>query len=316
MTTVNPLVIDCDTGRDDALAIWISLQKKLPLTTVVSSYGNTTLENVVENNRRVLRLFYTGDVPADAPRLYTGMESPQSYHSAYQEITLPRQRESGNGLANVELPPAGESLKSIPLKNLEMRIMEAPQPLDYVITGPASNLASMLTNHGAPLAKQINTVTMMGGKFDPLWQDMPGADFNLACDPFAIQTIFDHGIKIRFVPMNATWPIAINLEDIEALSPQTEIGEVSKNLMIAHCRNFAPEPVFRFHDPAVIMACLSPESFVETTLSINADEFSPDFGQLEETDSGSPASIFKPDEALQHQFLEDMLATLGLGKET
>ena len=307
--TPNPFVIDCDTGRDDALAIWIAIRLGLPLKAVVSSYGNTTLANVVENNRRVIHLAKT-PIP-----LFTGSDKPSQDHRAYRDLVLPRQHVSGNGLCNIDLPPASPDLRPDPLRALWNYILDQSDengPIDYIITGPATNLTAILGMASAQqLQEHIGTITMMGGKFAPLWQQIPGADFNLACDPAAIQAIFESNIPIRFVPMNATWPIAMTIQEIEQLKPQDDIARTAKKIMIAHCRHFSPDPVFRFHDPSVIMAWLYPGSFVQERATINMNESSADFGRLTPDPAGYPVSIFRPDRETQADFLEKMLRALG-----
>ncbi len=303
--TLASFIIDCDTGRDDALAIWIALNLQLPLKAVVSSYGNTSLENVTRNNKRVLHLADT------TAALYNGLDAPLNKHIAYKNVVLPRQEISGNGLCNIELPPATESPQPQEISALkEVILAESAEgrPLDYIITGPATNFAALLTES---LKNNIGNVTMMGGKFDPLWQELPGADFNIISDPFAVQTILNHGIPIRFVPMNATWPIVMTIEEIKALVPQTNIAEKAQEIMIAHCLNFAPEPVFRFHDPSVIMACLNPDYFKAETVKIITDESSPDFGRIVFDENGNQASIYRPTDQVHQGFLKNMLDSLG-----
>ena len=309
--TLPPFIIDCDTGRDDALAIWICAAQGLPLAGIVSSYGNTVLENVVENNRRVLALAQSSGDLADTA-LYAGEQKPSRDHKAYRDIVLPRQETAGNGLCNITLPEAPQDLQPALLPALAEKIDSMPS-CDYIITGPATNFAALLESTPA-LKEKIGTVTMMGGKFDPLWQDLPGADFNIACDPFAVQAILEHGIAMRFVPMNATWPIVLPLEDIERLEPHTPLAQASKDIMIAHCRHFVPEPVFRFHDPSVIMACLHPDSFVTETIRIELEEANPYFGRLIPDEKGGPVSIFCPSGETRTFFLTQMLEILGLGK--
>ncbi len=309
--SLNPFVIDCDTGRDDALGIWICLNRGLPLKALVSSYGNTVLDNVVENNRRVLGL-------ADAEKqvaIYKGRDAPLHDHKAHHDIVLPRQQISGNGLCNIDLPEPPQALLPSDLDHFVENTLNNVEKLDYIITGPATNFAALLQSLGTTLTDKLGSVTMMGGKLSPFWEELPGADFNLACDPAAIQEIFDHGIPIRFVPMNATWPMALTLEEIEALEPAGAIAETSKALMIAHCKHFAPEPVFRFHDPAVIIACLNPQGFEPARLHIELNEDSPDYGRLLPNDNGNPAFIFNPTNADRAVFLQQMLDYLGLKRD-
>ena len=305
-------IIDCDTGRDDALGIWISLSLNLGLRAVISSYGNTSLENVHNNNRQILALADGGYIP-----VFKGMSAPNTKHRLYHDLVLPRQDKAGNGLCNLTLPDLEDNKpKTHGFKDfaewLRQQTQKTKTPIDYVVTGPATNLATLITQMGSEIKDYIRSVTMMGGKFGDLWNQMPSADFNVACDPFAIQTIFESGLKVRFVPINATWPIVMNLPEIEALSPKTDLACIAKDLMIAHCKFFSPEPVFRFHDPTVIMALSCPEAFQTIKATIIYDEAHSDFGRLIPSDTGFMIDIFHPIEAMHSKLLQQMLDALSL----
>ncbi len=189
-------------------------------------------------------------------------------------------------------------------------------PLDYIITGPATNFASICDAMGTRTGDLISRVTMMAGKFDELWERIPGADFNTIADPYAARSILERGIKIRFVPMNTTWPVFLNLPDVQSLVPATTLARTAQDIMVAHCRYFAPEPVFRFHDPAALMAMLVPEGFVDAKVDIVLDETSREFGRLIETEDGFPAQIYRSDEKAQQEFLNRILSALGLSRST
>lgn len=308
--SLNPFIIDCDTGRDDALAIWSALSLKLHLSGVVASYGNTAVTNVTDNTARVLALGGGAHIP-----LFAGALQPSQTHVGFENVVVPRQKVSGNGLCNIELPrspqplPAPQSADA--LAGFITSLSKQNGKLDYIILGPATNFASVCDVLGPDIHKHINRVMMMGGKFDALWDQIPGADFNLICDPFAVRKIFEAGFAIQFVPMNVTWPIAMSLEDVENLQTTTALSKTAKDVMIAHLRDFAPEPVFRFHDPSVIHAWVEGKGFEPVTLTISCDEASPDFGRLI-TQGTYDAAVYRADESVRRKFLNDILASLGL----
>ncbi len=310
----NPLIIDCDTGRDDALSIWIALALKYDLAAVVASYGNTILDNVCENCSRVLALAGRADIP-----VWRGENMPSAGHSGVASVIAPKQQVSGNGLCNLELPASSQAAKAMNATERAdalRRIAREKGAVDYIILGPATNFAATLAVLGDDAPAVIARVTMMGGKMDALWDDMPGADFNLACDPFAVKAMLAGAaranIPVRFVPMNVTWPIMLDMPQLEELSAQDAIGQTAKDLMIAHARHFAPEPVFRFHDPCVIMALSHEAHFRQTKMRIMDEDGAADFGRLLEDNTGAPAALFEADEALRAQLLSGILNLLSM----
>jgi len=307
--SLRPFVLDCDTGRDDALAIWVALAQNMPLSAVVASYGNVKVENVADNTARVLFIAKREDIS-----LWAAAEQPSQAHAAIASVVAPRQQNSGNGLCNIELPRGARNAEKVDYPGLAAKLFglfEKLGPLDYIITGPATNFYHVCEIFGARAREIFAQVTMMGGKFSPLWEQIPGADFNIICDPYAVQGIMQHGIAIRFVPMNATWPIKLTLPEIEQLQASNAVGVASKYLMIAHCRNFAPEPIFRFHDPSVMIAAMHPAAFARAKIDVICDEKSPDFGRLI-TGEGYDASFYHTDEKSQRMILDVILKSLGL----
>jgi len=309
--TATPFIIDCDTGRDDALALWSALAAQLPLSAVITSYGNTALENALDNTARILSLAGRDDI-----RLFAGAHLPGRTHKFFDDIVLPRQAKSGNGLCDIQLPAPPRTLPA-PSSAADMadalrNLAQQKGALEYVILGPATNAAAICDALGSDLRDIISGITMMGGKFDALWDQMPGADFNLACDPYAVDSLLHTGLRMRFVPMNATWPIVMPLTMIENLEPQSIIATAAKNIMIAHCRHFAPEPVFRFHDPSVIIALQHPEYFQSTHLNIQCDASSADFGRLITGPNSAYTEVFMIDDTFRADCLDRLLGYLSL----
>lgn len=305
---MRPLIIDCDTGRDDALTLWLAVLKNLPLAGVVASYGNVALDKVVDNCARVLSLAGAGQVP-----LFAGADAPSRQHRLVESVVLARHKSSGNGLCNLTFPAglAHAATQDIAATAKALAAIAAERgPLDYFIIGPATNFAALMRIWGAALPNIIASVTMLGGKLPPLWTEVPGADFNVACDPFAVAAMLNCGLPVRIVPLNATWPILMPLDHIERLSPRTTLAQWAKDLMIAHCRHFAPEPLFRFHDPSVLIAAAKPSLFRQTKLSIVTDEADEDFGRMVESVDGHACGLCATGPSDHDAFRNDILRSL------
>ncbi|NCC23359.1 MAG: nucleoside hydrolase [Alphaproteobacteria bacterium] len=201
-----PFVIDCDTGRDDALAIWSALALRWPLRAIVASYGNVDVEKVTDNCARVLHLAGRNDIP-----LLPGTSRPSRNHRGFRETVLPRQSAAGNGLCDIELPKASSPLPK-PLSPAAMageieKLAAENGPLHYIILGPATNFAALAGQLGANLSTCVSSVTMMGGTFSPLREELGKPDFNVVCDPFAVRDLLARNIPVAFVPVNATWTL-------------------------------------------------------------------------------------------------------------
>lgn len=309
---LRPFVIDCDTGRDDALALALALQSAAPLVGVVATYGNVPQTQVYANCADVLSFLGAERVP-----LFAGNSQP-SNPAAVTAMLSVRQNAAGNGLCNLTLPLSAR--RALPKRGEDsvMQLAEGLEKLaaqygalDYVILGPATTAAVLLRHWGAKAQSIIARLTMMGGKLDALWQSAPVADFNLACDPFAVADILAQDIPLRFVPINVTWPVVLTVSELEALRPQHARAEFFQQLMLAHARHFAPEPVFRFHDPTVILALATPDEFLPVALTIGCGLGS-DFARLMASTAGHPAFVMRTTAAQPANFLAELLSRLGL----
>tara|TARA_R110002124_G_scaffold129483_1_gene290926 strand:- start:226228 stop:227217 length:990 start_codon:yes stop_codon:yes gene_type:complete len=321
----SPFILDCDTGRDDALAIWYALAKSLPLCGIVASYGNTPLENVIKNCQNVLAYY-----PDSVIKIVAGADKPIQHHPYFTTVVEPRQKASGNGLCNIELPVQDNPESLIYHEALADRIQaistlikaeyaKQGRKLTYVIIGPATNFALLCRALGDDLPTYIERVVMMGGKFDGLWHDMPWADFNIGADPYAVDIILRSNIEFCFVPMNATYPIYMTVEEIDGLKAQTDIAVQAKRIMSAHCHLFSPEPVFRFHDPMVMVALSAIEQFQEVEVTINLDEDVECFGQIDRISGEVRKEAryvrqFTLDEALIASYKAELLHMLGFAQ--
>lgn len=306
-----PIIIDCDTGRDDALTLAVAVkQVTAPLVGVVTSYGNVPLKQVTENTARVLALLGKEDIPI----LPGASQSSQPELAA--ELLAKRHASMGNGLCNLELPPSDRTLRPPMAPEALARSLEklAKQhgALDYVIIGPATNFAAVADILGPKLPQVVNSVTMMGGKLGKLWDEVPGgADFNIACDPKAAQRALNAGVPARIVPMNVTWPIALNVPELEALKPVDKTGVFVKELMLAQAQRFAPDNMFRFHDPSVLIAMGRPEGFKVESISVEQKPGA-DFGRVRSDTAGMGVQVYQSDPKQKAQFLTQMLPLLGI----
>lgn len=309
-----PIIIDCDTGRDDALTIWTALSSEMDLCGVVTSYGNTNLDQVTENTLRVLSLAGRNDIP-----VLKVSTAPQTDHKGYTDIVLPRQETGGNGLCNVILPEAprtqSDALDIEEFAEAIQTLADKHGSIDYYIIGPTTNFGRLIDYLGPQLKTLINRVVMMGGKLEPLWSEMPGADFNLVSDPYSFHKLLIFDIPLTLVPMNTTWPISMHLDNIKHLEIDSDIGKHAKELMISYCIDFSPDQIFRFHDPTVLFTDLYKKSVKSWKLNIILDENSIDFGRLDEdevTDEKYDVSVFLPEDDVRQEILKTILNKLSL----
>jgi inosine-uridine nucleoside N-ribohydrolase len=204
-----PVILDCDPGHDDALAIVLVLHRpELDLLALTTVGGNALLERVTENALRVLALAGRPDVPvaAGAAVPLRGVEPIRTAPHVHGE----------SGIEGAELPePAAAALEEDAQAVLRRLLRDAPEPVTLVATGPLTNVALLL--QGAPeLHDRIARIVLMGGAIDE-GNITPSAEFNIWADPEAARVVVRSGLAVTMVPLDVTHQALIRGAEISLL---------------------------------------------------------------------------------------------------
>src|SRR5919201_1059211 len=183
MTTTS-IILDCDPGHDDAIALLLALASpELELLGVTTVAGNQTLEKTTANALRVLEHVGRDDVPVAA-----GAERP-----LVREPFVAAHVHGETGLDGPDLPPArGRPLDAHAVDFLAERILAAPGPPTLVPTGPLTNVALLLARH-PDVAARLERIVLMGGAIAE-GNVTPAAEFNIWCAPEAARRVFESGL--------------------------------------------------------------------------------------------------------------------------
>ena len=265
MTSDNKIILDCDPGEDDALAILLALAKNLDLAALVCGFGNTAAGKTYKNGAGLLTLAGRTDVS-----LFKGAEKPYKPHPVEQEIVSAGDFVSDNGLCGVQLPLAPDILNAGESQTQDERIQAIADrvhqagPLTYIVTGPCTTLAHVLDSLGDDAQEYIQHVIIMGGALDaagntgPINPETgkPYAEFNFYCDPHGVQRVFDSGLPITLVPWDLTERIVLTYGELADWSSETPQGSFVLELMKNFLESYgnAHERSFEFNDCITITA--------------------------------------------------------------
>jgi len=186
------IVLDCDPGHDDAIALLLALgSPELELLGVTTTYGNQTLEKTTANALRVLELAGRGDVPVAA-----GAAAPLE-----RELVVAAHVHGESGLDGPALPPPSlEPVSTDAVEWLAGAVAGAAGPVTLVPTGPLTNIARYLEAHGAD---GIERIVLMGGSVAE-GNMTPAAEFNVWADPEAAQLVFHSGLDVTMIGLDVT----------------------------------------------------------------------------------------------------------------
>ncbi|MEB7600595.1 pyrimidine-specific ribonucleoside hydrolase RihA [Raoultella terrigena] len=251
-----PIILDCDPGHDDAIAIVLALASpELDVKAITSSAGNQTPEKTLRNVLRMLTLLQRQDIPVAG-----GARKP-----LMRELIIADNVHGESGLDGPALPEpdfAPQNCTAVELMAKTLR--ESPQPVTIVATGPQTNVALLLNGH-PELHDKIARIVMMGGAM-VLGNWQPAAEFNIYVDPEAAEIVFQSGIPVVMAGLDVTHRAQIHDMDIERFrqvgnTVATIVAELLDFFMEYHKDakwGFTGAPL---HDPCTIAWLLKPELF-------------------------------------------------------
>jgi inosine-uridine nucleoside N-ribohydrolase len=190
--SATPILLDCDPGHDDAIALLLALASpEVELLGVTTVAGNQTLDKTTANAIRVLEFSGRTDIQVAA-----GADRPL-LRAQYVAADV----HGETGLDGPDLPPAqGEPVAQHAVDFLADRIRAAERPVTLIPTGPLTNVALLLALHPDARPERI---VLMGGAIAE-GNVTPAAEFNIWCDPEAAARVFGSGLDVTMVGLDVT----------------------------------------------------------------------------------------------------------------
>src|SRR5512146_1005337 len=189
-----PLILDCDPGHDDALAIVVALARpELQLLAITTVAGNAGLDATTRNALRVLTLVGRTDVPV----------APGSTRPLLRDLHVAANVHGASGLAGADLPdPAFEPRPEGAIELIRSILEAAAKPVTIAAVGPLTNIALLLRTHPR-LVDRIAGIRIMGGAITE-GNTTASAEFNMWQDPEAAQVVLECGRPITMMPLDVT----------------------------------------------------------------------------------------------------------------
>jgi inosine-uridine nucleoside N-ribohydrolase len=188
------VILDVDPGIDDAIAILLALRSpELKVEALTTVAGNVTVERGSENALRVLSLARRTDIPV----------AKGSARPLRKQLVTATYWHGPNGLGGVELPRSNASLDRRHAVDLMIELVHRyPRDLTIVATGPLTNVALALRK--APsMRHELSEIIVMGGSTVG-GNETAAAEFNFYVDPDAARVVFESGVPVTMVGLNAT----------------------------------------------------------------------------------------------------------------
>ena len=262
------VILDCDPGHDDAMAILLAAASPaIELEAITTVAGNQTLAKTTLNARRVCSVAGIADVPIAA-----GCDRPLQ-----RDPIVAGEIHGASGLDGVEWDDPTVEVDPRHAVDLIIELAESDElPLTIVACGPLTNVATALAR-SPRLASRLDRISIMGGAIG-LGNRTPSAEFNMVADPEAAAAVIGSGVPITLAPLEVTHRA---LATDEVIARIAELGTPVAEMSVALMRFFAEtyERVFGFdapavHDPCAVAAIIEPSIVPTRHMNVEVDTVS------------------------------------------
>ncbi len=248
-----PVILDCDPGHDDAIALLLAVGSPgIDLRAVTTTFGNCSVDDATRNALRVLTLAGAVDVP-----VARGASAPLS-----GEVELGSDVHGVSGLDGPDLPePQAEPVDLTATELVRDVLGSSTEPVTIVATGPITNIGRLLRDH-PEAAQSVREVVFMGGSTGR-GNHTPAAEFNAHADPEALDVVLSAGVPVRMVGLNVTHQALATPEVVDRLRAMDHrVGRVCAGWLgffgssYHRIWEFDAPPV---HDPCTVAALIDPD---------------------------------------------------------
>ena len=263
-----PVVLDVDTGVDDACALLLAaLHPGLDLRAVTCVGGNAPLADVVRNTLTVLEAAGRGDVPVSAGALRPLLEEPVDARHVHGidgmgDLGLPAPTLTPDPRHAVEL-----------LRGTVVGAAESGTPVTVVPLAPMTNLALLARTHPDAFAR-IGRIVFMGGGAE-ISNATAAAEFNVFHDPEAAAVVLDacaeHGVAVAMYGLDVFYDPRVGADDVARLQDAgTPVATLAAGLVSFLHRRFADDTA-TIGDAGAVAMLLLPDAVWTERLPVRVE---------------------------------------------
>jgi purine nucleosidase len=255
------VIIDCDPGIDDAVALCIAMfDARLEVLAVTAVEGATTADQSVRNVQTIIELL-------DPPRLpRVGTATALDDAPAIDGSLL----NGADGLGNAGFPLSQLHHRHPSDKIIYDEVRAAPDEVTILCLGPLTNVALAL-KRDPELASMISRIVIAGGSVGVGGDITPAAETNMYCDPTSAREVFRSPTTKTLVPLDVTQKVALTMDVIDELPDETtRAGRMLRQMMTfafrAHHQVRGQESIF-LNGAVALLLLLQPELFETTEMA-------------------------------------------------
>ncbi|MFT5523923.1 MAG: inosine-uridine nucleoside N-ribohydrolase [Pirellulaceae bacterium] len=249
------IIIDCDPGIDDAVALCHALfESRLEVVAVTAVAGNVPAGQASRNVQTIIERL-------DPPRFpRVGVATPAETTSSVNAFHF----HGSDGLGNANFPVSQLHHQHLSEKVISDLVRAHPGQVTIICLGPLTNIARAF-QRDPQLPELVDQLIITGGSVASIGNVTPTAEFNMHYDPVSAREVFRSPTTKTLIPLDVTQKLRFNFDFVEELpSEDTKAGAFLRKILPfsfrAHHQLLGQESIF-LHDVISVVAAIHPELF-------------------------------------------------------
>ncbi|MBR2556630.1 MAG: nucleoside hydrolase [Aeriscardovia sp.] len=260
------IILDCDPGHDDAVAILLAVgDPRIDLLGVTTIGGNQSLDKVTYNARAMLELAGATDIPVHAGCVRPLVRKLQTAAYIHGET----------GLDGVDLPEPSRPLDDGHAVSwiIDTIMNNEPQTITLVPTGPLTNIA-LAARLEPRIVHRVKQVVLMGGAYNT-GNSSPCTEFNIQCDPEAAHIVFNEDWPLTMIGLDLTHQALCTHEYQQMIANSNpRLAPALNGLMDYFRLSYQDEEAFPdppTHDPCAVAYVIDPSLITTRKCKIDVE---------------------------------------------
>ena len=266
--TKRSIIIDCDPGQDDAIALLLAMSSpdELEILGITAVAGNVPLELTERNARQIRDLGRRSDIP-----VFAGCARPMN-----RDLVTAEYVHVVTGIDGIDIGTPILPLEDLHAVDFIIESLHAAddESVTLVPIGPLTNIGTVIQKDAAVLTK-VREIVIMGGAMREGGNRTPSAEFNILVDPHAADIVFGCGRPITVMGLDVTHQVLASpqrrdrIRAIDNEAARATVGMLdffNRHDSIKYGIRGAP-----LHDPCTIAYLLKPELFTGKHCNISVE---------------------------------------------
>lgn len=246
-----PVIIDCDTGIDDAVALIMAIKsEKLDVKLITTGVGNVETNQSAKNCLNVLELIGADEIPVAV--------------GENKCLVKERPRVGVHGKGGLGGYPFAENSRRITeggaVENIYKVLKESDEKITIICLAPPTNIARLLKTH-KDISDKIERIVYMAGSIEKIEKgEIPYAEFNVAADPEAVEVLLKSKITLEIVPMEMGHTAYLDWQDVFKTKNENFAGSVLEFIFRQYKDRHVKNGIAT-HDGCAVAYVTNPEIF-------------------------------------------------------